>query len=413
MSPVSRGRKKKRPSKGAVKGKAGARINMQHAALATLESPLERLLQQPRERPAWFEESITRALEDASALPAARGPRELEQLTAELVGGELHRVVHQVKRGLWFDWWLAELVDATAERIKQEAEWKPPFWLLHGLGAFASPGLQSQMPLRQARAWIRDKATDPLPEWVTEVPRIRATGEVHRIRDLYGTRFGVIADLDYPGLEDRAAYLFDIDASGVAQLVGGGVFDDVEQAASAWRASVGEAGHGTHLEPVTDTGQLLCLVHVDIDQNAILGSESRTVMDNWFRAERRINDISSALDRRGTPLPRASSLYRDVDISVMTEPFTAWYAEVFDAKPDPEAVEALASEWMEGAIPETWFGASPRRVEYQLALIGDWIDDPVTDAVRKMLPEWVRWLSERAGAPEHLAERALSAAELQ
>lgn len=57
--------------------------------------------------------------------------------------------------------------------------------------------------------------------------------------------------------------------------------------------------------------------------------------------------------------------------------------------------------------------ASPRRVEFQLALIGDWIDDPVTDAVRKMLPECVRWLSERAGVPEHLAERALSAAESQ
>jgi hypothetical protein len=99
MSPVSRGRKKKRPSKRAVKDTAGAqRTNMQHAAPATLESPLERLLQ-PRERPAWFEASITRVLENASALPAARGPRELEQLTAELLGAELHRAAHEEDEG--------------------------------------------------------------------------------------------------------------------------------------------------------------------------------------------------------------------------------------------------------------------------------------------------------------------------
>jgi hypothetical protein len=111
--------------------------------------------------------------------------------------------------------------------------------------------------------------------------------------------------------------------------------------------------------------------------------------------------------------PAAVSLYHDLDISVMTKPFTAWYADAFDAKPDPEAVEALAGEWMEGALPETWFAASPRRVRHRLELIGDWIDDPVTDAVRELLPDWVRWLGARSGVPEHLAERTLSVALLQ
>jgi len=163
MSAVSRGRKKKRSSKRGVKDTSGAqRTSMQHGP-ATLESPLERLMK-PRERPAWFGPSITRVLENASALPAARGPRELEQLTAELLGGELHRAVQEGNSGLWFDWWLAELVDAAAARIKQDAEWKPAFWLLHGLGALATPGLLGEMPLRQAKAWVRDKAADPLPE---------------------------------------------------------------------------------------------------------------------------------------------------------------------------------------------------------------------------------------------------------
>jgi hypothetical protein len=413
MSPVSRGRRKKRSSKRAVKDMSAAqRTNMQHAAPATLESPLDRLLQ-PRERPAWFGPSITRVLENASALPAARGPRELEQLTAELLGGELHRTVHEGEGGLWFDWWLEELVDAAAAQIKQEAEWKPAFWLLHGLGALATPGLLSQMPLRQAKAWVRGKATDPLPRWLPQVPRIRATGDVHRIRDAYGTRFGVIIGLDFPGSSDRGVYLFDIESSGFIELVGGGVFDDVDHAASAWRDVVGEAGRDARHEPVTDSGQLWCLAEVYADQEAVGGDEPRVVMDNWFRAQRRIHDIVAALKKRGMRLPEAVSLYHGLDISVMTEPFTAWYVDAFDAKPDPEAVEALAGEWMEGALPETWFTASPRRVEHRLALIGDWIDDPVTDAVRELLPDWVRWLGARAGVPEHLAERTLSVALLQ
>jgi hypothetical protein len=413
MSPVSRGRKKKRSSKHAVKATGGVqRTNMQHTAPATLESPLERLMK-PRERPAWFEPSITRVLENASALPSSRGPRELEQLTAELLGGELHRTVQEGNSGLWFDWWLAELVDAAAARIKRDAEWKPAFWLLHGLGALATPGLLAQIPLRQAKAWVRDKATDPLPEWLPQVPRIRATGDVYRIHDAYGTRFGVIIGLDYPGADDRGVHLFDIDASGFVQLVGGGVFDDVEQAASAWRDVVGESGRDASHEPVTDSDQLQCLTRVDSDREVISGYESRVVMDNWFRAARRIHDLVAALKKRGMRLPETGSLHHDIDTSVMTEPFTAWCADAFDAKPDPEAVEALAGEWMEGALPETWFAASPHRVKHKLELIGDWIDDPVTDAVREILPDWVRWLSARAGVPEHLAERSILVAQLQ
>jgi hypothetical protein len=413
MSPVSRGRKKKRSSKRVVKATGGAqRTNMQHAAPATREVPLARVLP-PRERPAWFGPSIIRVLENGSALPVARGPRELEQLTAELVGGELHRTVQEGNSGLWFDWWLGELVDAAAERIKKEAEWMPAFWLLHGLGALATPGRLAQMPLSQAEAWVRGKVADPLPEWLPQVPRIRATGDVHRIHDAYGTRFGVIIGVDYPGADDRGVHLFDIDASGFVQLVGGGVFDDVEHAASAWRDVVGEAGRDARHEPVTDSDQLQCLAHAGSDQEIISGHESRVVMDNWFRAERRIHDLAAALKKRGMRLPEAGSLYHDIDISVMTEPFTAWYADAFDAKPDPEAVEALAGEWMEGALPETWFAASPHRVKHKLELIGDWIDDPVTDAVREMLPDWVRWLSARAGVPEHLAERSILVAQLQ
>jgi len=80
-------------------------------------------------------------------------------------------------------------------------------------------------------------------------------------------------------------------------------------------------------------------------------------------------------------------------------------------EPDPEAVGALAQEWMEGTLPATWHAVSPHRVAFQLALINDWIpDDPITVAAKALLPEWVRWHREQAGLPEHLVDRGVAVA---
>jgi hypothetical protein len=54
---------------------------------------------------------------------------------------------------------------------------------------------------------------------------------------------------------------------------------------------------------------------------------------------------------------------------------------------------------MEGTLPETWFSIAPRRVEFQLELINDWIADEVTTEVLNLMPTWVRWLGEGASLP--------------
>jgi hypothetical protein len=130
----------------------------------------------------------------------------------------------------------------------------------------------------------------------------------------------------------------------------------------------------------------------------VRGDEPRRVMDNWFRADARISGLDRTLRSQGRPLPAAASLYHDLDVTVLTRPFSDWHVRTLGSPPDPEVVDALAAEWMEGALPETWFSVSPARVRFQRELIGDWIhDDPVTRGVIALLPEWVRWLGERAG----------------
>jgi hypothetical protein len=61
-------------------------------------------------------------------------------------------------------------------------------------------------------------------------------------------------------------------------------------------------------------------------------------------------------------------------------------------------------------LPGTEHSVSPARSESFRGLTSDWIDDPITDAVAALLPEWVRWNGERAGVPAALVERAVSAA---
>ncbi len=143
----------------------------------------------------------------------------------------------------------------------------------------------------------------------------------------------------------------------------------------------------------------------------IKGTEARAVTDNWFRAPRRIHDLAQALRERGIALPQATPLFGDIDAEPAAEAFTAWHRTRYGTDPDPDAVDALAGEWLDGALPGTEHSASPHRARYLLTLISDWIPEhPVTVAAKALLPDWVRWNGEQVGLPEHLINRAVAAA---
>ena len=380
---------------------------------------MQSLLLGPPSRPAWFDSSIKAVLDRAGVVMAARGPRELEQATAELVGAELHRVLREEREGMWFSWWFEELAAAAGARIREEVGgrdggWGPAWRLLHGLTSIGSPELAStaRSVLHRAKKELRgDPVVRQQPDWLSCLARIRASGEVWEMRDAYGTRIALIAGFSYPGGVDRSVFLFDIDACGIIEITHAGVFDDVAQAAIAWRTLVGEAAQSAQPERVETVERLVCLAYCESGEDRLKGTESRTVLDNWFRARRRIHDLADALRKRGMSLPAARSLYHDLDTDSMAEEFTGWYARRHGSEPDPEVAGALAEEWMEGALPETWHAVSPHRVEFQLTLINDWIPDhPITIGAKALLPEWVRWHGEQAGLPEHLVDRGVAVA---
>jgi hypothetical protein len=70
----------------------------------------------------------------------------------------------------------------------------------------------------------------------------------------------VIAGFEYRGHDrDPSVFLFDIDTSGIIEVVGGGVHDDVEQAAQAWRTAVGDTAEDAVVEPVERSEDLMPL----------------------------------------------------------------------------------------------------------------------------------------------------------
>ena len=429
MSPVSRGRKvkKRRKAKARKSGRRAAGLPGSALRSDTYSLPAgvrERAssalnaLTAPPERPGWFDTAIAGILGRTGAVLAARGPRQLEQAVAELIGAELYRALREERGGMWFDWLFEELADAAAVRVgeqsrRQDGAWAGPWRLLHGLTSIGSPALRSiaQDALAVAAKELPAGAVARQPEWLGLLPHVAATGDVWEMRDAYGTRFAVMAGFCYPGGVDESVCLFDIDVCGDIRLIGAGVFDDVDQAAETWRAALGESAAGARPSLVETAERLSCLAYLDAGGEVIIGSESRAVTDNWFRARRRVHDLVEVLDRRGMPLPETKSLFQGIDTTPMEEAFSGWYEQRHGTPPDPEAVGAVAEEWLEGALPGTWHAASPHRAAFQLSLISDWKpDDPVTVAAKALLPEWVRWNGEQAGLPEHLMERATAAA---
>lgn len=414
MSPVSRGRrpKKNRKPQRRSGGNPGA-APLPATPAAPASAP------RPERPPEWFGGAIGRVLTTADGLSATRSPQELDQAVAELLGGELHTALRTERVGLFFQWWLDELGTAVVQRIEQDdadddtaaqgtGTRAGAIWLLHGIAAQC--GTLPDELVQRARNAVAARPGERLPPWVSTTPRPAATGAVLRLRDAYGTRFGVVIEYSYPDVPETSWYLLDIDTSAFVVLVDAGVHDTPEQAAAAWRENA-DSPDAT-ADEVDDPAMLTCLVKLDTGSEAmgVKGDESRRVMDNWFRARTRIDVLDRTLRREKRPLPPVTSLYRDIDPTVLAEPFTAWHIRTHGSEPDPETVATLAEEWMEGSLPETWFCASPERIRFHRALISDWVPDhPVTLGVLALLPEWTCWLGERAGLPAHRMEALLAA----
>lgn len=433
MSPVSRSRKPKKSRQN-----SGGRRSGNPASARNVPAPrewsglgsgnpfarpsglsfLQQLAQGQPTRLDWFGPSFSVLLDEAEVLLGAEGPRRLEDMTASLLGARVHEAV-QEGRSLALGDWIGGLIDAAEQRARERLVSGVPggqaaLLLLYGLSSVGSPAIARAAleAVSRLRPVVRgSQAASALPQWRDAVAKLRMTGDIWMLRDVYGSRLGIIAATVYPDGMDPAVYLFDIDACGFVVLAGGGTYDDVEQAAAAWRTAVGTAAAGAGAKPLAQAGTeaLRCLTEVDLTEITIVGTEPRAVWDEWFRALRRIHDVSAALERRGSSLPAALNLYHDIDITPTLNAFTAWLQQRQSETIDEEIVEALVGEWLAGVLPDTADSVSPHRINHNLRLIEDWDSShPVTIGVKRLLPHWVNFLSWRSGIPQATADTALA-----
>jgi hypothetical protein len=413
VSPKSRGRKPKKsgsskrtskrrspaagPATAVDPGYGSLRIELPRS------QPDDVLLQQVP--PDQFGPSHRRVLTESAALLRAGGPRALEQATAELIGAELRNPEVQ---GLRFDLWALDLIESARNRVLSDAAWnndtwQGPWWLLHGLASIGSYGLGGHAAQQAAEAAksLPRAALAQQPDWLALMPDIEATGDMHVLRDVYGTRFGVIAGFAYPGGIDPSVYMLGFDASVYLGLAAAGVFDDAEPAVTAWRDQVDDSAPG--VEPVT-VEVLAWLSHAEHSEGLIDERSQGAVLDDYFRGPRRIQDMLRKLGGRRAELPQG-------DPEAVQEAFTAWYSTRHHGDvPDQDAVEAVAEEWLGVMLPGTEHAVSPRRSAAFRDQITSWWDDEDAAGALSLLPEWIRWNGEQAGMPPNLISDAVAVA---
>jgi hypothetical protein len=355
------------------------------------------------ERPVWFASAVSGVLRDADAVLTADGPWELENVVAELLGGQLDATVAAGHHDLWFAWWFEELAMAAATAADGDPRvgWR----LLNGLASLcAAAAVPAVVDLARPLA---GRVTDA--PWLITAHEVDATGDVWLARDVYACRFGVVASFTRPGEPAPAFVLFDVDAARLVTLANTGMFPDVDVAMAAWRRLAGDSAADAVAHPLADTSELDCLVRCALPERVPDGTESGATLREWFRAGRRYEDLAAALAQRGTPLPRRAA--EPEDVSTLVTEFVDWFVLAHGEPPELEAVDALAEDWLQDALPGTEHSTPPERVRFTRELIGDWLpDDPVTLAAIALLPDWVRWHNEVTGLPENFARQALDVA---
>ncbi|WP_405012221.1 hypothetical protein [Kitasatospora sp. NBC_01539] len=180
---------------------------------------LQRLAGGRSARPDWFGPSVEGLLDDAEVLLDAQGPRQLEDMTARLLGAHVHKAV-QGEHSLFLGDWVEELIDVAERRARERPVAGAPGsraanLLLQGLTSVGSPAIAHTADAALSRlhpvvhgADIGRDSADRLGSAAKPL----MTGDVWTMRDVYGSRLGVIAATSYPNGTDPAVCLFDIDA---------------------------------------------------------------------------------------------------------------------------------------------------------------------------------------------------------
>jgi len=362
---------------------------------------------------AWWPRSHAEVLDAAAALLTCTSPVALEDAVCDLLGRHWQHLYQAHDTGLVTDEWLVGLLDVAGPRTGEPAVRR----LLFGIAVIATPGLAGL-----AVDLLRDASAGSgagEPAWLAVAPVVSASPEVLLLRDVYGLRFGVLAQVTGPGGQPRP-YLYDIDlCHGSYQVLDSGYHPDAATAVAAWRDLVGASGARAELHPAPDE----LLAHVLPGGGVIDGLFGKPLTARQFtevyRGDRVVSAVADALEAAGRPIawPAADPRQAADLASALTERFRAWAADHDvvlppSEEPDGDVVSWLLHDWVSpGMTEELALACSPHRIAAFTAYLNDdWQPEQRARALQ-VLHAWARFCLQHRPIDRQAAEEVLTWAE--
>jgi hypothetical protein len=337
----------------------------------------------------------------------------LETRASKAVGTVLlQRSKSDLSTGNTFNPWLGHLAKTAANRAVAliragDDTWRGPACLLLGLAAIRPSGLNAQVDTAVTK--LR-KALDGhgRPEVFSRFSedRIETTGRAWIAVDGYGDRFGLVMQTvtDIDGEEHY--YLVAVEMASDNTATYAGSFSSLDHAFERWRDHVGPSASQAEPNPVTSGADLWFLMYLNDPGDITYDLKMGPILNEYFRAQRRLEDLAANFRSRGLEIPAPVGLYRQ-DVEPDFEPFMDWLAERgWDEDAVGDRVFTLMNEWYDGSPPETVHAVSPLRVAARSLTTLDMYD--MGDEFKPLMTEWIRFCAATTGLNDTLTEAAVA-----
>jgi hypothetical protein len=392
----------------------------------------------------WWAESHEQILDAARALTWPTRLVEVETQACQIVGDEFYERLNAVSSGMHPPQWLLALVEETGAALRASVadgtgDWRQLWALLCGLALTTPPGDAESETAELAREYfpdfpdIKDPRTTALAEAGNAAKLLagrgldsgikyqadgcRAAGDPLVARDVYGSRFLLVAPFSYDGEVPDHWYAWDIDSCWVLNVVGAGVYASAQDALAEWQHAVGPAA-GTELSPSAPetTAELLGpALRTGPMSDMLEGHEPRELIREYYRLRRRAHTLAGPARATDAGAAADSSGERDDDpLKPVREAFLSWYATRHDDVPQdaPNAVDVILYQWGPSvdAAERSRYACSPHRIEMTARLIRDGYFPSEANEALRLLPEWTQWCIGQSGLSGDFAARSRGAA---
>lgn len=240
------------------------------------------------------------------------------------------------------------------------------------------------------------------------------TGPARWARDVYGTRWAVIAPFASADGADRW-YLWDVDACGYQVVtVHSGFHPSADAALGAWQQAVGPAAAAAASTVTDDTETLHELLSGEVE-GIRHGGEDQSQYAEFLRSRRLGQTVRQAAGRfDGLGRPRLSAdtaaerfAHRLRRLGHTDRPAGEEPADEGPAGAGDLAAE-LAESWSPNDCPSLYPYCSPHKVAATVLHLRDYYQDDFAAELVAVLPEWIRFLAEHTGMTADLTERCLA-----